>query len=326
MMRRDTRIGITLGDPGGIGPEVVVKALARRERLPPASYVLYGHATAVEWGERTAGLRLDRSRFPLVEPASDEAASAKHEPRPENGAASFAYFEAAVRAAREGRLDAIVTGPVSKAAWSLAGLPWRGHTDYLERLYPRAIMAFWSDRLRLALLSHHLALREAIERVTRDNLHRFLTALAEAVEAVRPGAFEFVVAGMNPHAGEGGTLGREEAEEIVPAIEAARADGVRVSGPLPPDVVFRSALDRPGTVAVALYHDQGLIAFKMASFDKGVNVTLGLPFVRTSPDHGTAFDIAGRGLADPESMTAAVGLAAEFAAARSGLSASGAPA
>ena len=310
------RVGITLGDPGGIGPEVVVKALARPERLPAASFVLYGHSAAVEAGERTTGLRLDRKEFPLVEPASVGPSPAAHEPRPENGAASFAWFEAAARAAREGRHDAIVTGPVSKSAWSLAGLPWRGHTDYLESLHPGAIMAFWSDRLRLALLSHHLPLREALGRVTRGHLLRFLLALAAEAEVVRPGAFTLVVAGLNPHAGEDGTLGREEVEEIVPAVEAARADGVRVRGPLPPDVVFRSALDRPDIIAVGLYHDQGLIAFKMASFDKGVNVTLGLPFVRTSPDHGTAFDIAGRNVAGPESMIAAVNLAAEFAASR----------
>ncbi len=175
-------------------------------------------------------------------------------------------------------------------------------------------MAFWSERLRVALLSHHLPLREALSLVSRERLGRFLVSLAGAVKAVHPGAMEFLVAGLNPHAGEAGTLGREEIEEIGPAIEDARAAGVSVRGPMPPDVVFRLALDRPDAFAVGLYHDQGLIAFKMAAFETGVNVTLGLPFVRTSPDHGTAFDIAGENRADPASMIAAIRLAAEFAA------------
>ena len=308
-MRRDTRIGITLGDPGGIGPEVVLKALAR-PALPAASFALFGHAAVVEAAERATGLRLDRTKFSLVEPSAGPSPTGAHRPTADNGAASFAYFEEAVRAAREGRLDALATGPVSKAAWNLAGLSWRGHTDYLEHLYPGAIMTFWSDRLKLALLSHHLPLREALGRITRDRLGRFLVSLAGDVQAVRPGKTEFLVAGLNPHAGEGGALGREE---IGPAIEDARAQGVRVRGPFPPDVAFRIALDKPGAFAVGLYHDQGLIAFKIAAFETGVNVTLGLPFVRTSPDHGTAFDIAGENRADPESMIAAIALAGELA-------------
>lgn len=313
-MRRDTRIGVTLGDPGGIGPEVALKALSRPDLPPKTSFVLFGHGLAVAAAERVSGLRLDRARVPIVEPAAVSPPSAAREPSADNGAASFAYFADGVRAAREGRIDALVTGPVSKAAWGLAGLPWRGHTEYLERLYPGAVMAFWSDRLKLALLSHHLPLREALGRITRDRLRAFLTALAKTVEAARPGGMEFLIAGLNPHAGEDGRLGREEIEEIGPAIEDARAEGVRARGPFPPDAVFRAALDRPGTMAVGLYHDQGLIAFKLVAFETGVNVTLGLPFVRTSPDHGTAFDIAGKNLADPGSMIAAVDLAAEWAA------------
>ncbi len=307
------RIGITLGDPGGIGPEVVVKALARPEAAPAATFVLFGHASVLDAAERSAGARLDRERIPIIEPPAAPSPSGAHRPEADNGAASFAYFEDAVSAAREGRIDALVTGPVSKAAWNLAGIPWRGHTEFLERSYPGAIMTFWSDRLKVALLSHHLPLREALGLISRERLGRFLIALAGAVRAVRPGGAEFLVAGLNPHAGERGALGREEIEEIGPAIEDARAAGVRVRGPFPPDVVFRAALDKPDTFAVGLYHDQGLIAFKIAAFETGVNVTLGLPFVRTSPDHGTAFDIAGANRADPGSMIAAVRLAAEWA-------------
>lgn len=306
------RIGITLGDPGGIGPEVVLKALARPALPPDTSFVLFGHGAVVEAAERAFGLRFDRAKIPIVEPDAAPSPSGAREPAADNGAASFAYFVDGVRAAQEGRIDALATGPVSKAAWGLAGLPWRGHTAYLEHLYPGAVMAFWSDRLKLALLSHHLPLREAMGRITRNRIRGFLSALAKAVEAAHPGGMEFLVAGLNPHAGEDGRLGREEIEEIGPAIADARAEGVRVRGPYPPDVVFRAALDRPGTLAVGLYHDQGLIAFKLVAFETGVNVTLGLAFVRTSPDHGTAFDIAGKGLADPGSMIAAVDLAAEW--------------
>jgi 4-hydroxythreonine-4-phosphate dehydrogenase len=309
------RIGITLGDPDGIGPEVVLKALARADLPAEVRIVLYGQEAVLASVERSTGLRLDRKRYPIDEsgpgPAPDAPAPGRG-PRAGSGAVSFRCFEEAVRAARAGRLEAVVTGPISKTAWGLAGIPWRGHTEYLESLFPGAIMSFWSDRLRLALLSHNLPLREALERAKRGELLRFLRALAKSVDAVRPGAFECIVAGLNPHAGEDGRLGREEIEEIVPAIEAARAEGLRIRGPLPPDVVFRSALDRPQTLAVALTHDQGLIAFKMIAFETGVNVTLGMPFVRASPDHGTAFDIAGGNAADPSSMAAAIRLAIEW--------------
>jgi 4-hydroxythreonine-4-phosphate dehydrogenase len=312
------RIGITLGDPGGIGPEVVVKVLSRPDLPQKTSFILFGHGLVVAAAERSSGLSLDRARFPIIEPSAVPLPSAAREPAADNGAASFAYFVDGVRAAREGRIDALVTGPVSKAAWGLAGLPWRGHTEYLEHLYPGAVMAFWSDRLKLALLSHHLPLREAVGLITRERLRGFLIALARAVDAARPGAMELLVAGLNPHAGEDGRLGREEIDVIGPAIADARAEGVRVLGPFPPDAAFRAALDRPDTLAVGLYHDQGLIAFKLVAFTTGVNVTLGLPFVRTSPDHGTAFDIAGKNRADPGSMVAAVALAAEWAIAKNG--------
>jgi 4-hydroxythreonine-4-phosphate dehydrogenase len=169
-------------------------------------------------------------------------------------------------------------------------------------------MSFWSERLRVALFSHHCSLGEAMGRIRRENLLVFFRALDAALKRLGRGAEEYLVAGLNPHAGEGGILGAEEGREIRPAIEAAAKEGIRASGPYPPDTVFLRARDRKGAMAVALYHDQGLIAFKAVAFETGVNVTLGLPFARTSPDHGTAFDIAGRGTADPRSMTEAVRL------------------
>jgi 4-hydroxythreonine-4-phosphate dehydrogenase len=318
------RIGVTPGDPGGIGPEIVIKILSRPSLLPPAAYVLFADPRHVEAEEKRLGLRLsarewqpdgpvEASVFLVPIPARAGAAVAGRASA-ENGESSFRFFEAAVAEARIGRLEAVVTAPVSKAAWALAGHPFRGHTDYLARFYPQAIMAFWSDRLKVALLSHHRPLREAVAAVKKDALADFFRSLHRALGRVPGGPFELIVAGLNPHAGEDGSLGREEEDEIKPAIEAVRAEGIPVTGPFPPDTVFLRAMGKKTTVVVALYHDQGLIAFKLEAFTTGVNVTLGLPFVRTSPDHGTAFDIAGKGIADSRSMEEAVRLAAAFSA------------
>lgn len=318
------RIGLTAGDPGGVGPEVVVKTLARPGLLPPAAYVLFADPAVIEAEEARLGLRLGLNPLPqggaaevgsfLVPVAAPSGPVERGRAAAANGEASFRAFETAVAEARSGRLDALVTAPVSKAAWALAGHPFRGHTEYLERLFPGAIMTFWSERLKVALFSHHRPLREAVAAVNRDALVAFFAALHRGLARVPGGPFRLLAAGLNPHAGEDGGLGREELEEIGPAVRAAAAAGVPVSGPYPPDVVFLKALGASDAVAVALYHDQGLIAFKLEAFAAGVNVTLGLPFVRTSPDHGTAFDIAGRGLADPRSMGEAVRLAAAFSA------------
>jgi len=319
------RVGVTLGDPGGIGPEVTLKALAQLTALPPAQYIIFGPARILERESLALGLS------PAFRPRRTAAAGEPglfHEDvrgpetdvrgRPDraNGTASFLAFETAVAEARAGELEAVVTGPVSKTSWSLAGVKARGHTEYLETFFPDAIMCFWSETLRIALFSHHLPLREALERVRKERLETFFRVLGRSLGRVAAGkTFELFVAGLNPHAGEDGLLGSEEQNEVRPAVEAARAAGVPASGPFPPDTVFRQALGRPDRVAVALYHDQGLIAFKLVAFETGVNLTLGLPFIRTSPAHGTAFDIAGRGAADPRGMFEALRLAAGFRAA-----------
>ena len=318
------RIAVTAGDPGGVGPEVALKALARAASLPPAAWVLFADPRVVEAEEMNLGVRLGASAWPPAGPAGPgiylaPVAGSFGEPvagrvAAENGEASFRAFEAAVTEARAGRLEAVVTAPISKAAWSLAGHPFRGHTDFLARLYPEAVMSFWSDRLKVALLSHHLPLREAVAAVRKDALLAFFRSLHRSLGRVPGGPFRLLAAGLNPHAGEQGRLGREEEEEIRPAVEAAAAEGIPVSGPFPPDTVFLQALEKKDAVVVALYHDQGLIAFKLEAFATGVNVTLGLPFVRTSPDHGTAFDIAGQGVADARSMERAARLAAELSA------------
>jgi 4-hydroxythreonine-4-phosphate dehydrogenase len=307
------RIGITLGDPGGIGPEIVAKALAGPSPLPDSEYVLFGDEEAFRSETSRLGLTPGTRALAFRGPGEARPSGRRGAPDKDNGAASFRAFEAAVAAARAGELRAIVTAPVSKKSWELAGVPWRGHTAYLAGIFPDAIMTFWSETLTVALFSHHLPLRDALDRVTKRGLARYLKSLADGLASVSPVRYEFLVAGLNPHAGEDGLLGREELDESEPAVCEARESGLRVSGPFPPDVVFRRALGHPEKIVVALYHDQGLIPFKLAAFETGVNVTLGMPFVRTSPDHGTAFDIAGENRADPRSMIEAIRLAGRLA-------------
>jgi len=322
------RIGISIGDPGGIGPEVSLRALFGSSALPPACYILIGPRPFLEKEARACGLAGQFRSWTAESSDREAGVYLRDTPGPseavtkgvsgaEAGRASFSWFEEAVASARRGEIEAVVTAPVSKHSWSLAGIPWRGHTEYLESLFPDAVMSFWSDRLAVVLLSHHLPLEEALKRVTRPALGRLFRIIRESALIRRTGGeAEILVAGLNPHAGENGLLGTEEAEIISPAVEEARRSGIRIRGPYPPDVIFREALGRPDRIVAAMYHDQGLIPFKLAAFETGVNVTLGLPFVRTSPDHGTAFDIAGKTPADPGSMAASLRLAAELAAAR----------
>jgi len=317
------RIGLTLGDPGGVGPEIVIKTAAKFQSLHSRPVlIIFGDGNLIQAEAAGLGIKLETQDYPssgmpeagvyIFHIPAGTKKVIKGVARKENGAASFRFFEEAVRSAGRGELEAVVTAPIAKSAWGLAGLPWRGHTEYLSHLYPGAIMTFWSDRLRVALFTHHMPLAQAVREIKRDKLVGFLENLDRSLSRSSSRPKEFAVAGLNPHAGEEGLLGREEIEEVIPALEKARLSGIPVSGPYPPDTVFLKALDNPDVLVVALYHDQGLIGFKLVSFASGVNATFGLPFVRTSPDHGTAFDIAGRGLADESSFKAAVELAVEL--------------
>ncbi len=313
-------IGISLGDPGGIGPEVALKALATPSLLPEARFVVFGDRRVWDAGREALGLRLEaepcdgetvppvpRIYFKDIGAISGDVVRGRA--TAENGKASFRAFEKAVESAGRRSLDAVVTAPISKTSWRLAGISWRGHTEYLDSLYPGAIMTFWSERLKVALLSHHIPLAEAVARVRKGVVLDFLRALHRSLAGVRSGVEELLVAGLNPHAGEDGLLGPEESDDIRPAIGLAAREGIPVSGPYPPDTVFIKALDHPEKMIVAMFHDQGLIGFKLVAFETGVNTTLGMPFIRTSPDHGTAFDIVGKGVADPRSMIEAIRLA-----------------
>lgn len=304
-------IAISMGDPCGIGPEIVVRALA--EPALAEDCIVFGdpgvlQATAA-WLQLPLPPRIEavtRMR-PLPRLGEPDAAA---------GDAAYRYIVAAAHSARDGAARALVTAPISKAALQAAGHRWPGHTELLADLADGAEvrMMLANEELRVVLATVHLALRDAIAALDAGRI-RDTIAIADA--GLRRAGIpkpRLAVAGLNPHAGEGGLFGREEIDIIAPAIEAARADGIEATGPHPPDTVFMQARGFARFDAViAMYHDQGLIPVKYLGIDEGVNVTLGLPFVRTSPDHGTAYDIAGKGVADPASLLAAIRLADRLA-------------
>jgi 4-hydroxythreonine-4-phosphate dehydrogenase len=232
----------------------------------------------------------------------------------EAGRAAYDAIVRAVADIRGGRADALATAPINKEALRLAGLPWSGHTDLLAHLtgVESVAMMFYSEALRVVLATIHIPLADVPRALTRHSLETIITLTAEAMPRFGWPSSRIAVAGLNPHAGEHGLFGREEIDAIAPAIAASRARGIDVSGPYPADTLFVRATRGEFDVVVACYHDQGLVPVKLLAFGQAVNVTLGLPIVRTSVDHGTAFDIAGRGVADPESMIAAVLLAARL--------------
>jgi 4-hydroxythreonine-4-phosphate dehydrogenase len=294
-------IAVTMGDPAGVGPEVVVKALAEAEIAALAHWIIVGDRGVLAAAEQLTGLKLPEVRIDVPRAA---------------GRIEVAAIREAVRLCLAGEAAAMVTAPVNKAAITRSGERFTGHTDVIAELCgvaePRMMLA--SERLRVVHVTTHLPLREACNLDTASIL-RTIELGHEAM--VRLGLAEprIAVCGLNPHAGEHGLFGDEEGRFIVPAIEQARSLGFLCDGPLPPDTVFWKALRGDYDLVVALYHDQGHIPMKLVAFEHGVNVTLGLPIIRTSVDHGTAYDIAGQNRADPGSMKAALLLAARMAAA-----------
>jgi 4-hydroxythreonine-4-phosphate dehydrogenase len=283
------RVALTAGDPAGIGPEIVAKAVSDPRVLAVCDPIVYAPPEA--------------HRF---------------EPGVLSGEAGRAAYDVLLRAvtdAQNGAVDAIATAPVNKEAFRLAGLQWAGHTDLLAHLTgaSRVAMMFHSDALRVVLATVHIALAEVPRAITRELMAGTIRLVARELPRFGVHRPRIAVAGLNPHAGEHGLFGREEIEAIVPGIEECRSEGIAVSGPFPADTIFVRATRGEFDVVVACYHDQGLIPVKLLAFGQAVNVTIGLPIIRTSVDHGTAFDIAGKGIADPGSMVAAVLLAAKLA-------------
>jgi 4-hydroxythreonine-4-phosphate dehydrogenase len=317
-----TPLALTMGEPAGIGGEIAFKAWSRRaDGVPP--FFLVGDPAAVPGptlaiarpGEAAAAWPQALPVLPvkLARPVRTGTAD------PANAPAVIAAIERAVALVAAGEAAAIVTLPIRKETLYDAGFRHPGHTEFLAELAGGAtpVMMLACPGLRVVPVTIHLALKEALARLTTAGI---VTAGRIAAAGLRRdfglAQPRLAVAGLNPHAGEGGALGREEIEIITPAVAQLRAEGIAVFGPAPADTLFHARARRRYDAALCMYHDQALIPLKTIDFERGVNVTLGLPFVRTSPDHGTALDIAGKGVASPESLIAALGLAAEMAARR----------
>ena len=289
------RIAITTGDPAGIGPEIALRAAEHPEVRAVCDPILYGPSS-------------DDELTPFGRGRTSAAA----------GRAAYNAIIHAVSDALDGRVNGLATAPINKEAFAEAGLPWKGHTDLLAHLTGarRGVMMFHSDTLRVVLATVHIPLADVPKALTQPLLEEVIDLAASELPRFGIPAPRIAVAGLNPHAGEHGLLGSEDERVLRPAVAACAKRAVRVSGPFPADTVFVRAIRGEFDVVIACYHDQGLIPVKMAAFGRAVNVTLGLPIVRTSVDHGTAFDIAGKGIADPSSMVEAVKLAARLATGR----------
>jgi 4-hydroxythreonine-4-phosphate dehydrogenase len=316
------RLAITLGDPAGIGPEVALKAVAAESVADDTRFVLIGDPAQIkELNSRLClGLDFGDARF-VVQPP--EVAVPQTPRSPEGARFAYACLETAAKRCVSREVAGVVTAPVNKEAIIRAGIPFVGQTEFFtERAgVNRTVMMLLGpdDRerwLRVALATVHIALREVPVKLTPDKVLLAIERAAEACALLGLPRRRIAVCGLNPHAGEGGEFGDEESRVIDPAIQQARADGLDVVGSLSGDTVFHHALHGAYDAVVAMYHDQGLAPLKLAAFDKGVNWTLGLPFIRTSPDHGTAYDLAGQGKASPSSMIEAIRLAKQLARAR----------
>jgi 4-hydroxythreonine-4-phosphate dehydrogenase len=292
-------VAITVGDPAGIGPEIARKAAADPAVIALCEPRLYGPASP-------------EALAPF--PAGQLSAEA--------GRAAYAAIVAAVADAQAGRVAAIATAPVNKAAFALAGLPWKGHTDLLAALTGtrRAVMFFHAEPLRVALATVHVALADVSRMLTPSLLEETIRITAASLPDFGYPHPRLAVAGLNPHAGEHGLMGREDDEVLAPVVARLQREGLSIVGPIPGDTVFVRAVRGEFDAVIACYHDQGLIPVKLLAFGTAVNVSLGLPIVRTSVDHGTAFDIAGLDRADPSSLIEAIRLAARLATARAAAS------
>lgn len=309
------RIGITLGDPTGIGPEIVAATLAATPTRDRARLVVYGDREPLERGARAMKVTLPAD-ITLV-PSGLAGAFTAGAPDEHAGAAQVAYLETAVAAAKEGALAAIVTAPISKTWAKRAGFAFPGHTELLAARFgvPHVVMLFAGPRMKVALATVHVPLASVSITLTTASLRATIDLLVEScIRDFGLATPRIGVVGLNPHAGEGGLLGSEETSLIAPALSPLPPASLH--GPLVPDAAFRELLQGKYDALVAMYHDQGLIPVKLVDFDEAVNVTLGLPIVRTSPDHGTAYDIAGKGRARAVSMQRALALAIEMVARR----------
>ena len=310
-----------MGDPNGVGPEIILKAIGDGEVRTLCEPLLFGDRGVFERAKDL--LSYSPSVFDDIKIVSltnlDPTKLTLGKPQGSAGEGSLLYIKEAVRFAIEKKIDAVVTAPISKEALHISGAKYPGHTELLAELTgaKRVAMMFESPRMRVVLLTIHCALSEVSGKITEDRVLSTIEltheSLANLFGIPTP---KIVVSALNPHAGEGGAFGNEESLYITPAIERAKEKGINVEGPIPADSLFYWVLKGRWDTVVAMYHDQGLIPFKMVSFEDGVNVTLGLPIIRTSPDHGTAYDIAWKGVASPKSLIAAIKVAVRLAKGR----------
>lgn len=330
------KIAITIGDPAGIGPEIALKASLSKEIRKLCAPVLIGDNVVIEEAAKLIGLpakgvRVSRRQgvkgntlagtVPMLADVQTidvhglpRRSFARGKPTAAGGEASVVYIGKAVRLAMEKKVDAVVTAPISKEALKLAGFRWPGHTEMIAEFTntKEFAMMLAGGPLRVILVTIHNRLSDVPGLVRKKTIARTIRLAEKACDMMGIRKPRIAVAGLNPHAGEAGILGDEEEREIIPAIAASKKEGLAVEGPFPPDVVFRKAYQGEVDIVVCMYHDQGLIPLKMIAFESGVNVTVGLPIIRTSPDHGTAYDIAWKGSANPSSMIEAIKLAARL--------------
>ncbi|HET9701776.1 MAG TPA: 4-hydroxythreonine-4-phosphate dehydrogenase PdxA [Burkholderiales bacterium] len=322
-------LAITAGEPAGVGPELCA-TLADRDL--PVPLVVVADRELLRARARLIGREIDIADYvPGVEPPPGvlqvlhlplARSSEPGRPDPANARYVLATLERALAGCMRGEFAAMVTAPVHKGVINEAGVPFTGHTEFLAEHTgtPRVVMMLVGGGLRVALATTHLALREVAEAITAESLEQTLRILhTDLVRRFGLAAPRILVAGLNPHAGESGHLGREEVEVITPVLDKLRGEGLRLQGPLPADTLFTPARLAGCDCVLAMYHDQGLPVLKYASFGRGINVTLGLPVIRTSVDHGTALDLAGSGRADPGSLLAAIEAAADMARRQSGV-------
>jgi 4-hydroxythreonine-4-phosphate dehydrogenase len=323
-------IAVTMGDPAGIGPEIIARAFGEEDFRKHNRAIVVGDAGILERAARLLDLALRANVVAEPEDAAFEPDSVdviSETELPEDlsfgeldaraGDAAFRYVERATHLASEGRVGAMATAPLNKEAMQLAGHKYPGHTEILAELTGTKdyAMMLVTDELKVIHVSTHVSLKEAIERARPEREFAVIRLAHESLQKLGVESPRVAVAGLNPHAGENGLFGTEDAERIAPAVAAAVEEGIDATGPHPPDTVMMRARKGAFDIVVVQYHDQGHIPIKLMGFDTGVNVTVGLPFFRTSVDHGTAFDIAGTGKADPASLRAAIDLARMLAGA-----------
>ena len=308
-------IGITMGDPCGVGPEISVKALADMSPADRDRTLIYGNRPTLEAAKTAIGCDVDMEGR-VVDLAVEGAPLPWGQLSPVAGDAAFRFIEAAVRDAQAGRIGCIVTAPINKEALNAAGHHYDGHTGMLRSLTgsQAAYMLLASDRLKVIHVSTHVSLKDAIGRATTERVLATIRAGHAHLQRIGIASPRIAVAGINPHCGENGLFGTEDDAQIAPAVAQARAEGIDAQGPISADTVFHRAYNGAFDLVVAQYHDQGHIPIKLVAFDDAVNVSVELPIDRTSVDHGTAFDIAGKGIANHGNMNAAIAYARKLVA------------